>query len=94
MILKDGEVLKILLDTERPDGGVSSKETYNSYGVKDVSSMGKEWWEQIVSFEDWAKDHDVDSLNLDETGHDIDAVTGATITVSCYAEAVKDALSK
>lgn len=94
VICKGDEVFKILVDTERPDGGVSSKEKYDSYGIKGVSSMGKEWWEQVVSFEDWARTNDVNTLVLDETGHDTDALTGATIAVSYYVDAVKDALSK
>lgn len=94
VIYKDGEVFKVLADTVRPDGGLSSKEKFNDYGIKEASSMNKEWWEQIVSFEDWAKDHDVDDLKLDEEGHDVDAVTGATINVSYFVEAMKDAVSK
>ena len=34
------------------------------------------------------------SVALDEFGHDSDAVTGATIAVSYFVDAVKDALSK
>ena len=56
--------------------------------------MGKEWWEQVVSFEDWALANDITALALDESGHDAEAVTGATIAVSYYVDAVKDALSK
>ncbi|MBQ8092367.1 MAG: FMN-binding protein [Clostridia bacterium] len=36
----------------------------------------------------------MNTLVLDETGHDTDALTGATIAVSYYVDAVKDALSK
>lgn len=94
VIYKDGQVFKILIDTVRPDGGLSSKEKFDDYGIKRVSSIGKEWWEQAVSFEDWARTNDVNTLVLDETGHDTDALTGATIAVSYYVDAVKDALSK
>ena len=94
VIFRDGKVFKILIDTVRPEGGLSSKEKFDGYGIKKLSSLGKEWWEQIVSFEDWAQANDVTALTLDESGRDVDGVTGATIAVSFYVDAVKDALSK
>ena len=94
VIFRDGKIFKILIDTVRPDGGLSSKEQFDNYGAKKPSSIGKEWWEQVVSFEDWATANDVAALALDESGHDVDGVTGATIAVSYYVDAVKDALSK
>ena len=96
VIYKDGEVLKILVDTVRPDGGLSSKEKYNDYGIKRVSGLGKEWWEEVVFFETWVEENGIEALTLDETGHatNPDVITGATIAVSYYAEAIQDALSR
>ena len=94
VITKDGEIVKILCDTVRD--GLSSKEKYDSYGIKGVSSIEKEWWEQLMFFETWVEQNGVDQITYDEEGHatNPDIVTGATIHLSYYADAIADALSR
>ena len=93
VIYKDGELFKILVDTVRPDGGLSSKEKYDDYGIRAVSGLGKEWWEEVAFFETWAESNDVSALELDENGHalDADVISGATINLANYVEAVQNA---
>ena len=94
VVYKDGKIEKILLDVVR--NGESSKEKFDSYGVRRVSSLGKEWWEQVSFIEKWIEKNGVDSATFDKSGHitNTDAVSGATITVNPFVEAVKDALGK
>ena len=94
VIEKDGEVVKVLFDTVRD--GQSSKEKFDTYGIKKVSTIGKEWWEQVAFVENWVEQNGLDSLEVTEDGHaaNPDVLTGATINVSYYAEALADALSR
>ena len=94
IIEKDGEVVKVLFDTARD--GQSSKEKYNDYGIKKVSSIGKEWWEQVAFVETWLEQNGLDSLEVTEDGYaaNPDVLTGATFHVSYYVEAIADALGK
>lgn len=96
VIEKDGEVLKILFDAVRPDGGLSSKEKYNDYGIGAVSTIGKEWWEQVIFVEDFARENGVDGFEMTEDGYagSPDAVTGATFHVVYFLDALQDALNR
>ena len=94
VVLKGDKIEKVLIDVVRD--GESSKEKFDNYGVKRVSSLGKEWWEQVAFVEKWIEKNGVDSAVFDKSGHitNVDAVSGATITVKPFVEAVKDALGK
>ncbi len=93
VIYKGDEVFKILIDTVRPNGGLSSKEHYNDYGIKAMSSIDKEWWEEVVFFQNWAEQNDLSTLQLDETGHAVnaDVISGATINLTYYVDALNNA---
>ena len=94
VVLKGDKIEKVLIDVVR--NGESSKEKFDGYGVKRVSSLGKEWWEQVSFIEKWIEKNGVDSATFDKTGHitNMDAVSGATIAVKPFVEAAKDALGK
>ena len=94
VILKDGEIVKILVDVVRD--GLSSKEKYDNYGIGPVSSLGKDWWEQVKAYEEWVAANGADQVECDDDGHAMnpDLVSGATINVSDFTAAVLDALSK
>ena len=94
VVLNGDKIEKVLIDVVRD--GESSKEKFDGYGVKRVSSLGKEWWEQVAFIEKWIEKNGVDSAVFDKSGHitNTDAVSGATITVKPFVEAVKDALGK
>lgn len=65
------------------------------YGMGKVSSIQKEWHEQIAGLEDWMLGKTVDEikgLNLNEGRPDVPELTSAvTITVGAYIEAVEEA---
>ena len=46
VIMKDGKISNVLID--RLANGKSSKELHDNYGIKPVSTLGKDWWEQVV----------------------------------------------
>lgn len=94
VVLNGDKIEKVLIDVVR--NGESSKEKFDGYGVKRVSSLGKEWWEQVEFIEKWIEKNGVDSATFDGSGHitNMDAVSGAMITVKPFVEAVKDALGK
>ena len=91
IIEDNGKVVGVLADTFR--NGESSKEKYDNYGVKPVSTLGKEWWEQVKFYENWVVENGVDTVEYDEEGHatNPDLISGATINISYYTEAIKNA---
>ncbi len=95
VIFKDGEIIKVLLDFITNDG-MSSKEKYDNYGMKNVSSIKKDWWEQAAYFEDWVLKNGVDSVKYDSQGKalNVDLISGATMLVDDMTLAVIDALKK
>ena len=92
IVERDGQEPVVIMD--RVQNGQSSKERHDSYGIRPVSSIGKEWWEQIVFLEDWIAGNGVDALELDSSGHALnaDVVSGATINVAEPSAAVVNAL--
>ena len=93
VIFKDGKIYKILLD-RISNNGEDSKEKHDNYGIKPVSSLKKDWWEQVAHYEDWVLEHGVDAVKYDSKGHaeNVDLISGATIDISDLTLAVRDAL--
>ena len=92
VVEKDGKTEKIIID-RLARGNNSSKELKDNYGIKRVSTINKDWWEQTIYFEGWAVEHGLDALRTDDNGHALnpDLISGATINVAELAEAVKNA---
>ena len=93
VVYEDGKIVKVLLDGVRQ--GKSSKETRDDYGIKEISSIGKEWWEQVEFLEDWIEKNGIEKLELDTNGFatNADVVTSATIHVDGFKQAVENAIS-
>lgn len=93
VILKDGKIFKVLLD-RISNSGEDSKEKYDNYGIKKVSSLNKDWWEQVAYYEDWVLEHGIEAVKYDNNGRaeNADLVSGATIGVDDLTLAVLDAL--
>ncbi|MBQ7544669.1 MAG: FMN-binding protein [Synergistaceae bacterium] len=94
VIEKDGKISNIVID--RLANGKSSKELHDNYGIKPVSTLGKDWWEQVAYYEDWMLKNGVDAVKYDKDGHaeNVDLISGATIGIDDLTLAVKDALRK
>lgn len=93
VIEKDGEIVKILVD-RIANNGEDSKEKYDNYGIKRVSTINKDWWEQVAYYEDWVLKNGVDAVKYDDNGHalNVDLVSGATIGIDDITLAVRKAL--
>ena len=92
VVEKDGKISNVIID--RLANGRSSKELHDNYGIKPISSLGKDWWEQVAYYENWVVEHGIDSVKTDENGHalNVDLISGATINVAELSEAVNNAL--
>ena len=92
VVEKDGKIINVIID--RIANGKSSKELRNRYGIKPVSTIGKDWWEQVAYYESWIVEHGVDAAKTDDKGHALepDLISGATINVAELSGAVKNAL--
>ena len=92
IVEQEGQAPIVIMD--RVQNGQSSKERYDSYGIKPVSSIGKEWWEQIAFLEGWIAENGIEALEVDDTGHALnaDVITSATINVAEPTSAVHNAM--
>lgn len=98
---KSGKVLALALDTVTPEikfdstGKVtnagaevaSKKQAGDNYGMKKYSGIGKEWYEQVAAFEDYAVGLDATGINSIAVGNDGKTTddmlkAGCTIAVS------------
>ena len=62
VVYENGKIIKVLLDGIRQ--GKSSKELHDDYGIKRVSSIGKEWWEQVEFLEGWIEKNGIENLKV------------------------------
>ena len=92
VIEKDGKISNVIID--RLANGKSSKELHDNYGIKPVSTLGKDWWEQVAYYESWVVEHGVNAVRTDEKGHALnpDLISGATINVAELSQAVQNAV--
>ncbi|MGN1328157.1 MAG: hypothetical protein ACI4V4_00485 [Eubacterium sp.] len=75
----------------------TKKELQDEYGMKGISPIGKEWYEQAEAFEAWAKGKTADEITagIGEDGYpsDADLKAGCTIHASAIAQNVADAIN-
>ena len=86
----DGEG-KITSDTEA--GVLTKRELHDDYGMKPVSPIGKEWYEQADAMGEYVIGKTADEvagIAVDEEGKptDADLLTGVTITASGFRDAI------
>ena len=93
IVENDGKITNVIID--RLANGKSSKELHDNYGIKKVSTLNKEWWEQVAFYESWVVEHGLDALKTDEKGHAVnpDVISEATINVEELSVAVRNAMS-
>ena len=93
VILKDNKIQDVSIDETVADVDKTKKQLQNSYGMKQASSIGKEWYEQVLFFEDYVKTHGIENIKTDEKGKSVneDLKTGCTIRVDTFIEAIKQA---
>ncbi len=93
VILKDNKIQEVSIDETVAYVDKTKKQLQNSYGMKQASSIGKEWYEQVLFFEDYVKTHGIENIKTDEKGKSVneDLKTGCTIRVDTFIEAIKQA---
>lgn len=82
-----------------PDNYKSKKEQGNSYGMKEYSSIGKEWFEQVGALEEYCSGKtvsEVSSMQMKEVDGKNDIPAETELTSSCTISCSKfiDALKK
>lgn len=95
VVERDGKTVKVLVDRIDKDGAIA-REKYDNYGIKKVSTINKDWWEQAEAYEEYVLKNGADAVKYDSDGHatDPDLLSGATIDISDFNDAVKQAESK
>lgn len=104
----DGKIVDVKIDEAqtKPDltkdnGNVTDLRTKlakkEDYGMKSVSPIQKEWYEQVAAFETWAKGKTADEVKagVDAEGNptDADLKAGCTIKANGFTEVVAKAMA-
>lgn len=104
----DGKIVDVKIDEAqtKPDltkdnGNVADLRTKlakkEDYGMKSVSPIQKEWYEQVAAFETWAKGKTADEVKagVDAEGNptDADLKAGCTIKANGFTEVVAKAMA-
>ncbi len=89
----DDKLVKVNLDETVKDKKETKKELGDSYHLKIASKIGKEWYEQIDFLEKYIVEHGIDSIRMNEEGKatNKDVITGCTIRIDGFIEAIKNA---
>ena len=94
LTLENGTPVDVNIDTKNADGSMKSEASAS--GAYDMKNDGKKWHEQIDLLEDAIVENnfDLSKINItDEAGH-TDAVSGVSIKVKGYVDAVQEALDQ
>ena len=90
----DGDkITSVSIDTKQKDSDKTKKELKEQYNMKKTSPIKKEWYEQVLTLENYIKENGVDAIKLNNEGKatNEDLVTGCTISISDMVDAVKEA---
>lgn len=90
----DGDkITSVSIDTKQKDSDKTKKELKEQYNMKKDSPIKKEWYEQVLTLENYIKENGVDAIKLNNEGKatNEDLVTGCTISISDMVDAVKEA---
>lgn len=90
----DGDkITSVSIDTKQKDSDKTKKELKEQYNMKKASPIKKEWYEQVLTLENYIKENGVDAIKLNNEGKatNEDLVTGCTISISDMVDAVKEA---
>lgn len=94
LTLENGTPVSVNIDTKNADGSMKSEASAS--GAYDMKNNGKKWHEQIDLLEEAIANNnfDLSKINItDEEGH-TDAVSGVSIKVKGYVDAVQEALDQ
>ena len=92
---ENGKAVAVDIDVKQADGSMKSEASKSgAYDMK--NEPGKKWHEQADLLEEFivANDFDLSKVTLTNDEGNIDAVSGVTIKVKGYLDAVQDALDQ
>lgn len=91
MTVRDGKIESISLDETKE--GKSKKELGEEYNMKSMSSLGKEWDEQVAFLEQYIVKKGIDAVELTSDGYakNDDVLAGCTINIGNMVQVAKDA---
>lgn len=89
---EDGKLTGVSIDVVDEDGN-SKKELGDDYNMKQASTIGKEWYEQVNYLENYILENGVDAVKLDSEGYaeEEDLKSGCTINLTDIMKAVDEA---
>lgn len=89
----EGNPVEVNIDTETKDG---KKSELSAEGKYDMKNDGKKWHEQIDALEVFLKENNFDTKKVTLTNEEgnTDAVSGVSIKVGSYLEAVDAAIAE
>lgn len=88
----DGEKIKEV-ELDETTGDTTKKTLGADYHMKDASTIGKEWNEQVKFLEIYIEKNGVDKIELNDEGKAIneDIRTGCTISIDGFLKAIENA---
>ena len=109
----EGKIAGVVFDATQPAGSfdttgavvgeavtdvVTKYDIKDGYGMKKISPIGKEWYEQMDALSAWCigkTPEEVIDMNLDEGGHatDVDLVAGCTVHINDQLVALEKAVA-
>lgn len=94
LVLEEDKIIELKLD--ETSGDTTKRTLGDDYHMKDASTIGKEWYEQVSFLESYIKKNGVEGIKLDEEGkgENEDLRTGCTISIDGFLKAIADAKNK
>lgn len=89
--LKNDNLVEVSLDETAKGKDKTKKELGEEYGMKQASTIHKEWNEQIAYLEKYIAKNGIDNIKVGSDGkaENADVRTGCTIRVDNYIKAIK-----
>lgn len=90
----DEKIKDVYLDETTKN--TTKKALKDAYNMREASSIGKNWDEQIAFLENYIKRNGIENIQLDASGKatNEDILTGCTISIDGFIKAIEDAKSK
>ncbi len=84
------------VEFDETKNGESKKKAASSYGMRQASTISKEWNEQVMFLEKYIQQNGVDKIQTDDEGKatDIDILTGCTMSIDNFLKALQNAQEK
>lgn len=94
LILDQENIIDVELD--ETTGDTTKKTLGDEYHMKEASSIGKEWKDQVQFLETYIKQNGIQNIKLNEEGkaENEDILTGCTISIDGFLKAIENAMKQ